>query len=174
MVTKRLRTVRTALVVIIALAFVLLGPGGALADDTGWKSPSDNAADTGGGFDNPENAHAEGGGYAEKDFEGGGEARHLYWKYNLGIPDCAIIDGIEVRLDWWLSYAGDISTMSVELSWDGGTSWTTAKTDSTQTTDTDHSAILGGPTDKWGRTQWTVDELSNDNFRVRVTATTDT
>ena len=171
MVTKK--RLRTALVVIMALAFVLLSPGGALAVDTGWKDPSDNAADTGGGFDNPEEAHAEGGDYAEKVFDNGGTARHLYWKYGLGIPECTIIDGIEVRLDWWLSYAGFTSTMSVELSWDGGTSWTMAKTDSTQTTDTDHSAILGGPTDKWGH-DWTATKLNNDNFRVRVTCTTDT
>jgi hypothetical protein len=56
--------------------------------------------------------------------------------------------------------------MSVELSWDGGTTWTAAKTD-TQGTRTEHTAVLGGAADTWGRT-WTVGDLSDANFRVRV------
>jgi hypothetical protein len=98
-------------------------------------------------------------------------ASHRYYDYNLGIPACAIIDGIEVRLDWWLANTDGNNTMSVELSWDEGTSWTTPpKTDSTETV-AEHTAILGGPTDKWGH-DWTATELSNANFRVRVTCTT--
>lgn len=45
--------------------------------------------------------------------------------------------------------------LEVQLSWDGGTSWTDAKEtkdgDAIETTD-----ILGGPSDTWGRS-WTVD-----------------
>jgi hypothetical protein len=54
----------------------------------------------------------------------------------------------------------------VQLSWNGGTSWTTAKTTSTLTT-SEATYILGSATDTWGRT-WTSDNLSNANFRVRV------
>ncbi len=58
--------------------------------------------------------------------------------------------------------------MDVELSWDGGTTWTAAKTDSQETT-TEHTVILGGSVDGWGRT-WSVGEVSDANFRVRLTS----
>jgi hypothetical protein len=170
MVTKK--RLRTALVAIMALAFVLLSPGGAMADDTGWKNPSANAGDVGGlinptrAYDNDDPADV---GDAASVGLSGQSASHRYYDYNLGIPDCAIIHGIEVRLDWWLADTTGTNTMSVELSWDGGTNWTTAKTDSTATL-AEHTAILSGSTDKWGH-DWTATELNNVNFRVRVTCT---
>ena len=57
--------------------------------------------------------------------------------------------------------------MSAELSWNGGTSWTAADTDGVETT-TEHTGLLGGASDIWGRA-WTASELSNANFRVRLT-----
>ena len=172
MVTKK--RLRIALVVIMALAFVLLGAGGALADDTGWKDPSNNVADLGGGFTNPTRAY-DNDDPADVDDAASvaltdASASHRYYDYNLGAPDCAIIHGIEVRLDWWLADDTGTNTMSVELSWDGGTSWTTAKADSTETI-AEHTVILGGATDTWGQT-WTAAQLNNANFRVRVTCTT--
>lgn len=142
--------------------------------DTGLLDPTNQAADSGGdddGFEvNPTNAFADGGGNAANN-DGAGD-RHLYYDYGISVsPDCSI-SGIEVRLDWWLdSTIFSTSSMSVEFSWDGGTSWTAAKTDTTETT-SEHTAILGGSTDTWGRT-WTVAELSNANFRVRVTSNSD-
>jgi len=53
----------------------------------------------------------------------------------------------------------------IELSWNGGTTWTAAKTSSTFTT-SEASYILGGAADTWGRT-WTQAELAN--LRVRIT-----
>jgi hypothetical protein len=54
----------------------------------------------------------------------------------------------------------------VQLSWNNGTSWTTAKQTSTLTT-SEATYTLGGTADTWGRA-WTLSELSNANFRVRV------
>jgi len=54
----------------------------------------------------------------------------------------------------------------VQLSWDGGTTWTTAKQTATLTT-SEVTYVLGSATDTWGRT-WTAANLSNTNFRVRV------
>jgi hypothetical protein len=54
----------------------------------------------------------------------------------------------------------------VQLSWDGGTTWTTAKQTSTLTT-SEATYTLGGTADTWGRT-WSATNLSNTNFRVRV------
>jgi hypothetical protein len=113
--------------------------------DTGWVSPTANAADTGGdnnGFEvSPTNAYADDSNYA-RNMDGAGD-RHRYYNYNLNIPAGATIIGIQVRLDWWLDSTSGTNSMSVELSWDGGTSWTAAKQDSTEST-SQHRFVLGG------------------------------
>ena len=73
-----------------------------------------------------------------------------------------------MRLDWWLDDIGGTNSMDLELTWDGGTSWTAAKTDGQETT-TEHTAILGASADSWGRT-WSLAELDDGNFRVRLTS----
>ncbi len=137
--------------------------------ETGFLNPSAQAADTGGdgnGFEeNPTDAYADGGGYA-RNVDGPGD-RHRYYDYSTNIDGACAIAGIEVRLDWWLSTTLGTNSMSVELSWDGGTSWTAPKTDSQEPT-SEQTVVLGGPSDTWGRA-WTVGELSNANFRVRLT-----
>lgn len=139
---------------------------------TGWISPSSNAADSGGdnnGFEsNPTRAYDDGGtGYASN-VDGAGD-RHRYWGYDTSaIPAGSIILGIEVRLDWWLDSTSGTNSMSVELSWNGGTSWTSAETDTSESTSTSHSTTLGSASDTWGHT-WTTTELNSSNFRVRLT-----
>ena len=136
--------------------------------DTGFKNPTVQAADTGGdgdGFElNPANAFADDAAFASN--RNGRGDRHRFYNYGFSIPSNCAIQGIKVRLDWWLDSTWDWNSMSVELSWDGGTSWTAAKTDSTET-DTEHTAILGGSADTWGH-PWSLAELSDANFRVRV------
>ena len=61
---------------------------------------------------------------------------------------------------------GGGSSMDVKLSWDGGSSWTTAKTDSVEST-TERTATLGGSADTWGRT-WAVSDFDDSNFRLRA------
>jgi hypothetical protein len=143
------------------------------AGDTGLLNPSDQAADSGGkgdGFEvNPTYAFADDSLYA-LNVNGPGD-RHRYYDYSISIPSGCSIKGIDVRLDWWLDSIEGTNSMSVELSWDSATSWTTAKTDSTETT-SEHTAVLGGSTDTWGRT-WTSAELTNPYFRVRVTSNSD-
>ncbi len=73
-----------------------------------------------------------------------------------------------MRLDWWLDDILDTNSMDVELSWDGGTSWTAPHTDTVEST-TEHTTVLGGASDTWGHA-WTPAELSNTNFRVRLTS----
>lgn len=48
--------------------------------------------------------------------------------------------------------------IGVELSWDGGTSWTSTGYTKTYTTITDTYKTFGGPTDLWGHS-WTYAEL---------------
>ena len=144
-----------------------------VAGDTGFLNPSAQAADTGGngdGFEaDPTYAFADDSLYA-LNVNGPGD-RHRYYDYSVSIPPGCSIKGIEARLDWWLESTAGTSSMSIELSWGSGTFWTEAKTDSTQTT-SEHTAVLGGSTDTWGRT-WTSAELTNPYFRVRVTSNSD-
>ena len=54
----------------------------------------------------------------------------------------------------------------MQVSWDGGTTWTTAQQTSTLST-TESTYLLGGTADTWGRS-WAAGDFSNTSFRVRV------
>ena len=139
------------------------------AGNSGFLGPSAEAADTGGDNDgyelNPTNAFVDGGGFASN--VNGDEDRHRFHDYGFSVHSACAITGIEVRLDWWVDSSGGGNSMDVELSWDGGTSWTAAKTDTEETT-TEHTAVLGSSCDTWGRT-WSVSDFTDANFRVRAT-----
>ena len=157
-------------VLAFAIARSAFEVGEAQADDTGLLNPSAQAADTGGdgdGFElNPTDAFADDAAFATND-NGGGD-RHRFYDYSISVPGGATINGIEVRLDWWLDRTNGTNSMSVELSWDVGSTWTVAKTDTTES-ETEHTTVLGGSAESWGRT-WAPSELNDDNFRVRVTS----
>ncbi len=145
-----------------------------LAQDTGWQNPaSENATSAGTGGDgfevNPTYAYADDNYSAEN--QGGLGDSHLYYNYGFNIPSGATINGIGVRLDWFLDSDNGTNSMSAELSWDGGISWTPSSTDNAAST-TEHSAYLGGSTDSWGRS-WSPLDFTNDNFRVRITCSSD-
>lgn len=137
---------------------------------TGFRNPSAQVAGpvgTGNGFEiTPSKAFVNDAFFATD--VNGLDDQHLYYNYGFSIfPDSAIY-GIEVRLDWWLLSIDGDNSMRVELSWNGGASWTAAKTDTVETT-TEHTTVLGGSADTWGRT-WSASEFSDANFRVSVTA----
>jgi len=96
-----------------------------------------------------------------------GKDKHRWWDFNLGVPNVvSSVSGIQVRTDVGTANNNGTSWICAQLSWDGGTTWTTAKSVVLMT-----SAIttytLGGAADTWGRT-WTGSNFSNANFRVRV------
>ena len=144
------------------------------ASDTGFHSPGLEAAAPGGsgdGFEvNPQGAFEDGAGFAT-DSDGSGD-RHLYEHPTLAFAGNCTVNGIEVRLDWWLDDTAGTNSLSIELSWDGGTSWTAPKSDSGESL-AERTIILGSPTDTWGRT-WTRSEFASGLFLVRVTANSDT
>lgn len=144
------------------------------SSDTGFLDPSSEAADTGGdadGFEqNATNAFADGGGSASN-IDGAGD-NHRFYDYGIALDASCVIAGIEVQLDSYLDDVAGVSSLDVELSWDGGTSWTAAKNDATEST-TEHTTVLGGSADTWGHA-WTPTELGDSTFRVRVTAVSDT
>jgi hypothetical protein len=98
----------------------------------------------------------------------GAADQHRYFDYGLSYPSNCQLLGISVRLDWWLDSIANVNSLSAELSWDGGTTWTAALTDTVEST-TEHTTTLGGAADTWSRV-WTLTEFSDANFRVRLTA----
>jgi hypothetical protein len=102
--------------------------------------------------------------------------RHLFYGYAFALPGgVTSIDGITVRADVGLNNTTGTSTLCVELSWDGGTNWTAAKSNPvTATAVTTYT--FGAAGDAWGHSPWTTTELNTTLFRVRVTdsATTTT
>lgn len=140
------------------------------SSNTGFLNPSSQAAD-GDGFEvDPTNAFADGGGYAENN-SGPGD-RHIFSAYGISIPSGCNVTGIQVRLDAHTDTASTSSgtrTLSVELSWDGGANWTTAKTTATLTSSETTYTLPSTTSDLWGHA-WTISQLSNANFAMRVTS----
>jgi hypothetical protein len=141
------------------------------AGDTGFRDPSAQAADSGGdgdGFErSPEGAFTDDDSPPARNLDGPGD-RQRYFGYGLAIPEECRVLGLEVLLDWRLDSVMGDNGLAVELSWDGGASWTAAKLDPLETT-AFHAAVLGSASDPWGRA-WTSAELEDASFRVRLTA----
>jgi hypothetical protein len=148
---------------------------------TGFLSPSANAAqissagDNNGYQDSPANAYINDSSVATDTNSGtnnntsctnNGKDKHRYYNYNFNIPATAVIQGIQVRLDARADATGGSPKVCVQLSWDGGTTWTRAKSTTTLST-TEATYTLGSISDTWGRT-WTSGNFSNTNFRIRV------
>jgi len=149
--------------------------------NTGLRDPAADAADTGGDGDGFENgatfAYTAGGNDARDNTSGTGTGttcgstgkdRHRYYNYGLSVPSNASLLGIEVQLDAWVTDATGTRFMCVELSWDGGASWTTAKSTSALSS-TVATYILGSTSDDWGRVWSVPGNFSDANFRVRIT-----
>jgi len=112
-------------------------------------------------WSDPERAYSDGNGYA---YERNGE-RHRYYNFNLNIPANSTINGIEARVDAWSSDNSGCR-IGVDLSWDGGASWSNEKT--RNLTGSEATGTLGDSNDGWGSHAWQVSDFSNANFRARV------
>jgi hypothetical protein len=148
---------------------------------TGLRSPTANAAVTSSAGDNngfqtsPANAHAGDGLFAVDTNSGtgtstsctnNGKDKHLFYNYGLSIPPGSTIKGIEVRLDAKVDSTSGSPKFCVQLSSNGGASWTAAKSTARLAT-SGATYMLGSATDTWGRS-WTVGDLADAGFRVRV------
>ncbi len=149
---------------------------------TGLQSPTANApvsssaGDRNGFESNRTNAYADDGLFAVDTNSGSSSSsssctssskdKHLFYDYNLSIPTSSAIKGIEVRLDARVDSTSGSPRLCVQLSWNGGSSWTTAKTTATLKT-SEASYVLGTASDLWGRS-WTSGNFGNSSFRVRV------
>jgi hypothetical protein len=92
--------------------------------------------------------------------------RQDYGGFGYSIPSGNTISGIEVKLE--LSGSTAAGTVSVALSWDGGTSTTTVQTTGTLS-GSDTVVTLGGASNTWGRS-WAPSEFADANFKVRLVA----
>ncbi len=149
--------------------------------DTGFLSPTANQVMTGGdgnGFEvNPAQAYSDDGLFAA-DFNSGTGAstsctsprkdRHAYASYSITLPGGAVVQGIEVRLDGKADSVTGAPFFCVQLSADGGVTWTTGKASAPLGT-SEATYLLGGSSDAWGRT-WSASQLSNASFRVLITS----
>lgn len=93
--------------------------------------------------------------------------RHQFWGYAFGLPGAiSAVDGIQVRADLGLNNTGGTTNVCAQLSWDGGATWTTLKTQaiaaSARTT-----YAFGTTSDTWGRA-WALADLGAASFRVRL------
>jgi carboxypeptidase T len=93
--------------------------------------------------------------------------RHVLSNFGFNIPAGSNIQGIEVKLNSRVDSTSGSPMFCVQLSWNGGASWTSAVTSGTLST-AETIYTLGGVTNTWGRT-WTNTDFSNANFRVRLT-----
>jgi hypothetical protein len=151
----------------------------AVTPQTGLRSPTANAAAAGGdgnGFQSsPQNAYADdalnavdtnSGTGSSTSCTGSAKDKHRFYNYGFTFPAGVSIRGIEVRLDAKVDGTSSSPKMCVQLSADGGSTWTPPK--STPTLKTSMTTfMLGSPTDTWGRS-WTTDNFADANFRVRV------
>jgi subtilisin family serine protease len=150
---------------------------------TGLQNPTAQAAVTTGSGDNngfqtsAGNALTDNSSFAVDTNSGNGTStscastnkdRHSF-TYNIAsVPGTATIVGIQVRLDARVDSANGAPNMCLQLSSDGGATWT-ATTKSTPTlTTSEASYLLGGSSDLWGRS-WTAANVTGPNFRVRIT-----
>jgi len=153
----------------------------ALALDTGYRSPTAQAPGPGGdgnGFESsPSNAFADDSVFAADMLSGTSGSvdcassvrdRQDYFNYGVSIPSGSTITGVEVRLDAKVDSVGNETPgLCVQLSSDGGATWTMAKTTPTLST-SEATYLLGGATDTWGRS-WVDTNFADTNFRVRLT-----
>jgi carboxypeptidase T len=156
--------------------------GGTPPVDTGLVGPLASAAVTSGSGDNngyevnPSNAFANDSLFAVDNNSGTNKNtsctsnrkdRHIFSNYGFNIPSGGTITGIEVRADARADSTAGAPKLCVQISWNGGATWTAVKSTPTLTT-SEATYLLGGTTDTWGRT-WASGDFTNANFRVRVT-----
>jgi hypothetical protein len=93
-----------------------------------------------------------------------------YYGFGPLVPIGSTVTGIEVSLEGQRESG---RTWDIQLSYDGGTSWTptTPKSGGGSFTGSDSTEIVGGPTDNWGYGFWTDTIVNSDDFVVRLDAT---
>ena len=133
--------------------------GELIGNDPNFKAPTANS----GSWTNPSNAYDNvDGTYATA----ASAVTNNFTAHGFSVPGSNTIEGIAIKLE--VSGTTAAGNIGIELSWDGGTSWTSSGYTTPTLTTTDAVVIIGGASVKWGRT-WSPSDFSNANFVVRLT-----
>ncbi len=132
--------------------------GATLGDEPNFNAPSSQGSPQS-GWTTGGNAYSSDGSYATA---ASGGLRHSYGGLNQNVPGNNTITGIEVLLEAAGSTAA--GTIDVKLSWNGGSSLTSAQNSGTLTA-TDAVYTFGGASNLWGYS-WTPAEISNLQIEV--------
>jgi len=128
-------------------------------EDFYWPTADSGAwTDPGNAYDQIDGTYA--------DSSSGGQTAD-FTSHAFSVPATNDIAGIEVKLEVSADVPG--GTIGVELSWDGGATFTSSGNVTPTLTTTDAVVVLGGPGDTWGRS-WSPSELSDVNFVTQVTS----
>ncbi|MDI6640143.1 MAG: hypothetical protein QMD78_04915, partial [Methanocellales archaeon] len=127
------------------------------ADPIQTKSPSANS----GSWASGANAYSSDNLYASSNTP---DATHDYYNYSFTFPAGSTITSVEIGAEYY--YQAITWHIDFQESWDGGTTWSTARTLSDKTADDDIVVW----TDVTADTSWTPDKLSDSNFMVRIIA----
>jgi hypothetical protein len=154
-------------------------------DSTGWATPRLERPGDGGdgdGFERPGNAALARDGAEAVSSDSGtsvtascysaGNDSHIF--RNFGVTPTAaypIVDGIEVRLEARADSPVGRAYFCVQLSGDGGRTWSYPQR-TNQLTATSELLVAGLRREPWGR-QWSLADLSDASFRVRVIPVSD-
>lgn len=150
---------------LVTMMAMAQGVIGAVTNDTGYVSPQ--SYDSGTLWTTPNGA------FTSNDTvvaAGGLGEQVVYGSFNFALPDDAIIVGIELKTLWNSSVNPKYVVLGADLSYDGGTSYTYPAYTNLASGTTPIISIFGGPQDKWTRS-WTSEQLSTNQFRVRLTVT---
>jgi hypothetical protein len=149
---------------------------GNTATDTGgnpWNATA--LATTGGQWTFPDRAYSSNSSYAS---ETTNNERQIWQDFNLQaeIPNdpTLVIDGIQVGLTNVSLTGSGTSTscvVGVEVSWNGGASWSTSNDSAALTATVTDDKTVGSTSSlgMWGAHTWTRADFTNSNFRVRLT-----
>jgi len=132
-------------------------------EDPGYAETLLNSpSSTTGGWSTPDGAYADGGTSASIT-SAKPSTSQIYSGYGFNHPSDTIIDKVRIRYD--AKTAGN-EQIRVQVSWDGGTTWSAQQTTTLTTTETTYWY------DVTTATTWDLTKLNNTNFRVRVDAYT--
>lgn len=166
---KKLMYPIIALVLALGLALPTAIP--ALADDSGFKFPTQSE----GSAYTPERAYVDDVAVGEWNttdtvatFNHYTYAR--YYGFGFGIPSGATINDIEVVVSGWYHSQDEGVFFRVRLSGDTGNSWTEYKQTPELSGHPDANYTLGGIGDLWGQT-WNTGNFSDASFRLEIEAT---
>jgi len=156
---------RRALITILTALFLVVMPlSAAFAAETEYYPPS-NAASSGGAtaWLNPSYIFASDNLYAQSAQQ---NKQLRLSSFNIkAIPGDAVIDGISVSVE---GYTAGGRQVNIQFSGDNGLTWSLPHT--TDLAATDGVRIIGGSSDKWGKT-WTPAQFANATFIAKVITT---